>query len=85
VGLLSRGEELVADMAHFRLRVLQDCLDNASRTYWLRRAAEFDAVGTPTADATAQACRNRAALAPLDDWPELLEVLAEREADDDVA
>ncbi|HEY3530388.1 MAG TPA: hypothetical protein VGK78_14675 [Nocardioides sp.] len=82
---MSGGQALVQDIAHFRLRVLQEALDNASRSYWLRRAAEFDGVGTPTADATAQACRNRATLAPLDDWPELLEVLAEREAADDVA
>jgi hypothetical protein len=82
---MSRGRELVSDVEHFRMRVIQDALAEASRSYWLRRAADFDAVGTAGAAETAQACRNRATLAPLDDWPELVDVLAEREVPDDVA
>jgi hypothetical protein len=61
------------------MRVVQDALSEASQTYWLRRAAEFAAVGTAIADETAQACRNKATLAPLEDWPEYLEVLADRD------
>lgn len=48
---------------HFRARVLQDALAEATERYWLRRAEQFAAVGTPRADETAQACRNRAAMA----------------------
>lgn len=73
------NRDLVADVDHFRHRVIQDALNEASRWYWLRRAADFDGVGTPSADATAQACRHRATLALLDDWPELVGVLAEQD------
>lgn len=48
---------------HFRARVLQDALTEATAAYWLRRAEQFAAVGTPACDETAQACRNRAMLA----------------------
>lgn len=47
---------------HFRHRVLQDALAEATADYWLRRGEAFAAVGTPACDATAQACRNHAYL-----------------------
>jgi hypothetical protein len=47
---------------HFRARVLQDALAEATADYWHRRADAFAAVGTPTADETARACRNHARL-----------------------
>lgn len=47
---------------HFRARVLQDALAEATADYWLRRGAAFAAVGNPACDATAQACRNHAYL-----------------------
>jgi len=53
---------LVEHVAHFQHRVIREALLEATTAYWLRRAAEFDAVGTPTADETAQACRNAATL-----------------------
>lgn len=46
---------------HFRARVLQDALNEAMPRYWLRRAEQFAAVGTPRCDAIATACRNKAA------------------------
>lgn len=47
---------------HFRLRVLQDAMLEATAVYWLRRARAFEDVGTATCDEIATACRNRAAL-----------------------
>lgn len=49
-------------MAHFRRRVIEDALLEATSAYWRHRADDFDTVGTPTADATAQACRSHAQL-----------------------
>lgn len=60
-------DDLADYLDNFARRVLQDALNEATRSYWLRRAETFDAVGTPTADATARACRARADLAPLED------------------
>ena len=48
---------------HFRERVLQDALAEATATYWRRRAEGFAAVATPEADEIAEACRNRARVA----------------------
>jgi hypothetical protein len=48
---------------HFRERVMQDALTEATAHYWRRRAATFDAVGTPDCDEIAKACRARAAVA----------------------
>lgn len=48
---------------HFRARVLQDALAEATAAYWTRRADQFAAVGNARCDAIAQACRNKAALA----------------------
>jgi hypothetical protein len=46
-------------------RVLLDALNEATAAYWLRRAKEFDAVGTPVCGEIAQACRNAAAFLTL--------------------
>ncbi len=71
----------VTDLAeyaeHMRQRFLQDVLAEATRDYWLRRADQFAAVGTPAADEIAQACRNRAALAlGSDETPAAVECVA---------
>lgn len=69
---------LVEDVAHFRRRVLQDALNEACAWYWLRRADDFNVVGTPECDEIAQACRNRAAVSLLgEEWPEVGDVIAE--------
>lgn len=60
-------DDLQTYLDNFVGRVLQDALNEATRTYWLRRAETFDAVGTATADASARACRARAEQAPLED------------------
>lgn len=52
---------------HFRARVLQDAIAEATASYWLRRAATFDAVGTQSCESIAQACRNAASLALVQD------------------
>ncbi len=57
------GGEFLPLELHFMHRVLQDAWLEATESYWLRRAAAFDAVGTPACDEIAQACRNRATLA----------------------
>jgi len=49
-------------VAHFRSRVLQDALSEATAAYWTRRAEQFEAVGNARCREIAQACRNRAAL-----------------------
>lgn len=55
--------------------VIDLMLETTSR-YWLRRAADFAAVGTPACDEIAQACRNKAALCREDEseWRALLAV-----------
>lgn len=57
-----RLSELDEYAEHFRARVLQDALNEATAVYWRRRAAAFDAVGNEECDVIAKACRNRAAL-----------------------
>jgi hypothetical protein len=52
--------DLDAYVQHFRERVLQDALAEATAAYWLRRAAQFEAVGNARCDEIARACRNRA-------------------------
>lgn len=61
---------LVEHVEHFQHRVIQDALQEATAAYWLRRAAQFDAV--PNAE-VAEACRNRARVALLggEEWPGL--------------
>lgn len=44
----------------FGRRVILECLQAASVTWWERRAGTFAAVGTPSCDEVAQACRNKA-------------------------
>ena len=57
------------DADHFRERVAQDAIAEATAEYWERRAKAFRAVGTATADEAAQSCVNRAALARAE-WAE---------------
>lgn len=56
------NDALQAHLTHFRRRVIEDALQEATSTYWQRRADTFDTVGTPSADATALACRRHAQL-----------------------
>ena len=58
-----RLDDLSEHVQHFRQRVLQDALAEATAAYWQRRAQQFAAVGTPACDEIALACRNRASLA----------------------
>jgi hypothetical protein len=54
-------EQLVGQLAaRGWVRLVQEVLEEATASYWDRRAATFDAVGTPTADETALACRRHA-------------------------
>ena len=53
---------LPTHLEHFRLRVLQHALLEATTSYWTRRAAQFDQVGNPACDEVAQACRHHATL-----------------------
>ncbi len=55
-------DKLVGYANHFRCRVLQDALNEATAAYWIRRAETFDAVGNERCDEIALACRRRAAL-----------------------
>jgi hypothetical protein len=57
------ARKLVEHVEHFRHRVMQDALAEATAAYWNHRAEDFDAVGTQECDETAQACRNRAKVA----------------------
>lgn len=58
-------------------RQLQDVLQSAEKSYWLRRAAIFDACGTASAELKAQACRNRSQLCEyvLEDSPAVIAAL----------
>lgn len=73
------NRDLAAYTEHFRARVLQDALNSATHSYWMKRAEQFAAVGTPACDEIALACRNRAAVALLDDGiePEVRAALQE--------
>ncbi len=55
--------DLTEYVEHFRGRVMQDALTEATAAYWTRRAEQFEAVGNERCDEIAQACRNRAAVA----------------------
>jgi hypothetical protein len=55
--------ELDDYVEHFRKRVFQDALNEATSAYWHKRAEQFAAVGNARCDEIAQACRNKAALA----------------------
>lgn len=89
--------DLTEYVAHFRERVLQDALNEATASYWTRRAETFEAArhrpgidypGRATLDElrarwcalteTAQACRARAQVSPLDlIEPAVVDVLGE--------
>lgn len=64
--------DLDAYVEHFRYRVLQDALTEATAHYWRRRADQFAAVGNAACDEIAQACLNRAALSLGEDTPDRL-------------
>jgi hypothetical protein len=69
---------LVEDVEHFNRRVLEDALNAACSSYWLRRAETFARVGTPAADEIAEACRHKAELSLVGGtWPELDDVMSE--------
>jgi hypothetical protein len=53
---------LLEHLEHFRWRVLQDALAEATAEYWTRRATAFAAVGTPACDRLARNCRFHAQL-----------------------
>lgn len=55
--------DLESFVEHFRKRVFQDALNEATSAYWLKRADQFAAVGNARCDEIAQACRNRASVA----------------------
>lgn len=65
--MVSRVPDLTEFVEHFRKRVLQDALAEATSSYWLRRAQAFDRVGNDECRAIAQACRNAAKVALLQD------------------
>ncbi len=70
--------DLAAHIEHFRARVLQDALAEATAAYWLRRADTFAAVVTPRCDEIAEACRHRATLGlGADDLQLVADVLGE--------
>lgn len=72
--------DLAEYVDHFRERVLQDALNEATASYWARRSATFDRVGNERCDEVARACRARASVSLLQgDYTEveLLDVLRE--------
>jgi hypothetical protein len=70
---------------HFMQRMLEDCMAEATRSYWLRRARTFDGVGTPACREIAQACRNRAALADYEDFREIVAQVVNEVSEDFLA
>lgn len=64
----SYNPEALADyVEHFGKRVLQDALNEATASYWNRRAEQFEAVGNARCDAIALACRRKATIVMLRD------------------
>jgi hypothetical protein len=76
------GRELAEYVEHFRARVLQDALNEATASHWRRRAATFAAVGNARCDEIAQACRNAAIVALMHDGIDADVWAALAEADD---
>ncbi len=71
-------DKLTVHIEHFRARVLQDALLEATANYWLRRAKTFEAVGNPRCDEIALACRRHATLGlGADDHALIWELLVE--------
>lgn len=62
-----RVPDLTEYVEHFRVRVLQDALAEATASYWLRRSRQFAAVGNARCQEIAQACRNAARVALIQD------------------
>lgn len=54
-GLDVTGDKLVGYVDHFRCRLLQDALNEATAVYWLRRAAAFEAALPRVGDYTGRA------------------------------
>jgi hypothetical protein len=69
------ARRLVEHVEHFQRRVMQDAINEATAAYWNRRAEDFERVGTPSADETAKACRNRARVALDGDFVSFYEAL----------
>jgi hypothetical protein len=71
--------DLTAYVHHFQRRVLMDAVNEATSSYWRRRAETFAAVGNARCDEIAVACRNRASVALIPDGiePEVVEALRE--------
>jgi hypothetical protein len=70
---------------HFMHRMLEQIMSEATRSYWLRRAQTFAAVGTPACREIAQACRNRAAVAEFEDFREVVTQVVDEVSGGEVA
>ena len=57
---------------HFVKRLLLDCLSEQTAAYWNRRAEDFAAVGTPSCNEIARACRARAAVSDFEDHRDIV-------------
>lgn len=53
---------MIINLEHFKARLLQDALTEATAQHWQHRADTFANVGTPECDQIALACHNHAAL-----------------------
>jgi len=58
----THGIQLLDHLEQFRWRVLQDAPQEATATYWERRAETFEAVGNDRCDTIARNCRFHAQL-----------------------
>ncbi len=63
--MTARLLDLAEYVDHFRLRLLQDAILEATSAYWSRRAEQFERVGNARCDEVATACRARASIALL--------------------
>lgn len=59
--------DLTEHVEHFRARVLQDALAEATSSYWLRRAEAFDRVDNERCRSIAAMCRHRAEISLIQD------------------
>lgn len=53
---------ITIDLERLLYRWIEDTILSLRPQQWIRRAEEFEAIGTPSADETALACRNHARL-----------------------